>query len=179
MPLLGVFIPIFFCVDGITKVDLHGCLEMMRSEKNKTYHAYEVKIAVFPIQIVQVGKSPYIVLAGNSQFNNESNEFCSNALHACDFSSDSLYGTRFLNSFVDGVSCDSKWIQETICRFTCGNCQHGGITDPNHNIKITGIRTWEVSAQQTWEYTSLILESCTFQVCLTIYGSPRTLHQIF
>ena len=135
MQLLGCSPRIFFCVDGMTKVDLHGFHEMMRSDKNKPYHVYEVKIAVFPIQIVQVGKSPYIVLAGNSQFNNESNEFCSNALHVCDFSSDSLYGTRFLNSFVDGVSCESKWLQETISRFICGKCQHVGITDQNHNIK--------------------------------------------
>ena len=32
MPLLGVFIPNRFCVDYMTKVDLHDCLEVMSSD---------------------------------------------------------------------------------------------------------------------------------------------------
>ena len=44
-------------------------------------------------------------------------------------------GMRFLNSAVDGILCESKWVQEIIRRFLCGTCQHVGITEPNHNIK--------------------------------------------
>ena len=42
---------------------------------------------------------------------------------------------RFLKSAVYGVSCESRWVQETIRRFIFGKCQHVGITDPNHKIK--------------------------------------------
>ena len=92
----------------MTKVELHDPLEVMRSDDNKSYHAYEFKIAVFPIQHVQIGNSPCMLLVGNPQFNNESNDFGSNVLHACDSLSASLYGIRFINSAVDGVSCESK-----------------------------------------------------------------------
>ena len=65
----------FFCVDGMTKVDLHEHLEVMRSDDNKSDRAYEVKLEVLSIQNVQVGKYPYIVLAGNPKLNNESGDF--------------------------------------------------------------------------------------------------------
>ena len=42
---------------------------------------------------------------------------------------------RFLKIAVDGLSCDSNWVKQTIHKFLCGKCQHVGITDPNHNIK--------------------------------------------
>ena len=84
---------------------------------------------------MQVGTYPYIVLAGNSQSNKESNDFGSTVLCLCDSTSDFLGGMRFLKISVDGVSCDSKWLQDTIRKFFCGKCQHVGITDPNQNIK--------------------------------------------
>ena len=53
----------------------------------------------------------------------------------CDSASYSLDGMSFLNSAMDWVLCESKWVQETIRRCLCGKCQHFGITDLNHPIK--------------------------------------------
>ena len=80
---------------------------------------------------MQVGKYSYIVLAGNPQLKNESNDFDTNVLCACDSASDSLHGVIFLNSVVDGVSCESKWVQDTIHRFISGKFQHVGINNLN------------------------------------------------
>ena len=89
----------------------------------------------FSIQRVHIGKSPYIVLVGNPKSKNEINNFGSYVICTCDFASASLDDIRFLNSSVCGVSCEYKWVKETICRFLCGKCQYVGITDPKHNIK--------------------------------------------
>ena len=110
--IVGGFHPkVFVCVDGMIKVDLHDHLEVIRSDKNKSDRAYEVKIAVFPIQRVHIGKSSYIVLAGNPQSNNESNDFGSYVFCEFDYTNASVDGMMFLCSAVGGVSCESKWVQ--------------------------------------------------------------------
>ena len=112
--IVGGFHPkVFVCVDGMIKVDLHDHLEVIRSDKNKSDRAYEVKIAVFPIQRVHIGKSSYIVLAGNPQLKNEINDFGTDVLCKCDSASAYLDWMRFLKSDVGGVSCEYKWVQET------------------------------------------------------------------
>ena len=40
-----------------------------------------------------------------------------------------------MKSAVDGVSCESKCIQETIQKFLRGQFQHVGVADKNHNVK--------------------------------------------
>ena len=54
----GVHSKYFVCLDGTTKVNLHERLEVMRSDENKIDCAYEVKISVFSIHRLQVGKYP-------------------------------------------------------------------------------------------------------------------------
>ena len=93
----------FLFVDGMTRVDLHNHIEVMRPDFNKPDLSYEVNIAVVSIQCLQVGKPPYIVPYDNPQLNNESNELGSGVLCACDSASASLDGMRFLNSYLDGV----------------------------------------------------------------------------
>ena len=40
-----------------------------------------------------------------------------------------------MNSYVYGVSFESKWVMENILKFLLGHCQHVGITDTNPNVK--------------------------------------------
>ena len=40
-----------------------------------------------------------------------------------------------MKSAMDGVPCESKWVQENIHKFLCEQFQHVGITDTNKNIK--------------------------------------------
>ena len=54
----GVHTNFFVFVDGMTNIDLHCSIELMRSEDNKSDCTYEMKISVLSIQSVQVGKSP-------------------------------------------------------------------------------------------------------------------------
>ena len=61
--------------------------------------------------------------------------FVTDKIHAFVSECESLRGMRFLNSAVDGVSCESKWVQVNIRMFMREQCQHVGIIDTNHNIK--------------------------------------------
>ena len=38
----------FVCVDGMTRVELHGHIEVMRYDEKNSIRVHEVKIAVFP-----------------------------------------------------------------------------------------------------------------------------------
>ena len=42
---------------------------------------------------------------------------------------------RFLNSAVDGVSCESFMIQESLLNYMAGDVCYVGFIDTNHNVK--------------------------------------------
>ena len=67
----------------MTKEHLQDTLDEMRSTKMKQHLAYEVKIAVITLQRVKAGLSPYIVIAGRPQTNNERNDFGEDVLNSC------------------------------------------------------------------------------------------------
>ena len=58
--------------------------------------------------------SPYIIIAGHPQTNNESNFFIKNVQDAYTNARESLEDMRFLNSAVNGVPCESVIIQEEL-----------------------------------------------------------------
>ena len=131
----GVHTKTFIFVDGRTKVELHDCLEVTISDENKSDRAQEANISVLSIQRAQVGKPPFIDLSGNHQSNNESNYFGYNVLCTCDSTSAYINGMRFLHSDVNGISCASKCLPDTIRGFLIGNCHHVSISDTNYSIK--------------------------------------------
>ena len=87
------------------------------------------------LQCVRVGVFLYIAIEGHPQTNNKINIFDTDILHACEAACKYLKYMIFLNSTMDGVICESKWVQEEICRFLRGKSQHIGLTYTNHNVK--------------------------------------------
>ena len=67
---------------------------------------YAVKIEVVSIRHVQVGRSPYIFIAGYPQANNESNEFSTYAITEWGYPCGSLKRMSFLSISVDVILCD-------------------------------------------------------------------------
>ena len=106
-----------------------------------------MKIEVVSIKYVHVVKSSYNVIYSYHQVNNGRNKFCTDILHDFESECGSLKSLIFLNSAVYGDSYEPKWAQKTIYEFLRGQCQHVGITDTNHNVKITGTRILEVAVK--------------------------------
>ena len=79
--------------------------------------------------------SPYIIIAGRTQTNNESNNFINVVQDVCTNACESLYDMRFLNSAVDGVSCESFMIQESLLNYMYVDVCYVGFIDTNHNVK--------------------------------------------
>ena len=117
------------------KKDLQDSLDAMRYNEKNSDIAYEEKVAVLSINRMQVEKYIYIVISGYPQAENESNTFDTDVLHAYASACDSLKGNIFITIYVNEFSCDFKWVQENICNFLRGHCQHVGITDTNLNAK--------------------------------------------
>ena len=72
----GVHHNYFIYVSCMTKDELQNSLDEIRSNEKKSDLAYAVISVFLSIHHVQVGKSPYIVISGNTQENNKSNTFC-------------------------------------------------------------------------------------------------------
>ena len=91
--------------------EVENKLTDLKIEKNGAELAFEIKIIVLTLQFVWEGISPYILISGRLQTNNESNIFINVAqdpfINACE----SLKDMLFLNSAVDGLPCDSVMIQ--------------------------------------------------------------------
>ena len=60
--ILGGDHPKDFFVDGMTMVEMHDHLEVMRSDENKSDHAYQVKIEFFSSSVCRLGNTHILSL---------------------------------------------------------------------------------------------------------------------
>ena len=70
-------------------------LTYLKPEKNGAEFVFGVKIIVLTLQRVLEGMSPYIVISGHPQTNNESNNFSNVVQDTCTNACDSLEYMRF------------------------------------------------------------------------------------
>ena len=78
---VGVHSNKLISVSSINIEELQYSCDAVRSKGEKSDLAYELKVPVLSIQIVQVEKSPYIVITGHTEEKNESNKFGTDFLH--------------------------------------------------------------------------------------------------
>ena len=110
-------------------------VKQILADKTKIVPAKEIKVAVVAVQSPGLKKSPFFVLAGQTQtLNMKSNfnemitgitlDFCSQYKH-----------TTLVSVSADGVGCDSEFIRNTLIEFLEGKVGHVGLVDSNHNAK--------------------------------------------
>jgi len=97
--------------------------------------ADEVKVAVVSFQDTPLGMCPYLVLAGNAQTMNESNDFGKRIIKLCQQASVQVGNCIVLNQSTDGVSCEVEWNKQSVLNFLAGDSNVCALPDPNHNAK--------------------------------------------
>ena len=78
---------------------------------------------------MRFGVYPRIMISLHPQKSNERKLFGTDVLHAFEADFKSLKEIRFLNSAVDEVACDYKWVQEKTCKSLHGKNHHVILTD--------------------------------------------------
>ena len=79
--------------------------------------------------------SPYIVLAGRSRTLNENNDFIDVVVKGCTTACSNLGNLVLLSAAMDGVSCESIWCIEQMCKYLDGKTNVVGLKGTNHNMK--------------------------------------------
>ena len=97
--------------------------------------ADEVKVAVVSFQNTSVGMCPYLVVAGNAQTTNASNDFGKKVVTLCESDAQSGKNCVVLNHSTDGVSCEVEWNKQTLLDYLAGITDVCALPDPNHNAK--------------------------------------------
>jgi hypothetical protein len=98
--------------------------------------ADEVKVAVVSFKETPLGMCPYLVLAGNAQTINESNDFAKWIIKLCQQASVQVGNCIVLSQSTDRVLGKVEWNKHTVSDFLAGDCNVCTLPKPNHNAKI-------------------------------------------
>ena len=95
------------------------------------------QVAILTFQSTPPGIPPSEIVAARPQSNNESNEFVKSMESSVALALQSLEVKPkvFVSFGVDGVSCESRHVWDSICSFLSCLSNHIGSTDTNHNMK--------------------------------------------
>ena len=91
----GAYPDHFVPVSESSVEEVDNKLTYLKPEKNGAEFVFGVKIIVLTLQRVLEGMSPYIVISGHPQTNNESNNFSNVVQDTCTNACDSLEYMRF------------------------------------------------------------------------------------
>jgi len=124
-------------INGKSKEEVKAILDGTSRDYGEIPKATEIKVAVMSFQSSPDGVPVYEIVAARPQSNNESNDFVKDMEKAASaaMALTGVHGSSFLNTAVDGVSCESRNVQESTCDFLSCKSNHTGTTDPNHNCK--------------------------------------------
>ena len=118
--------------------DLSDAIMLEFAEKKRKM-ASEVKLATVCFQWTKDGKLPFFQLMARPQTKNENSKFNYTVLKCLELAELLLrkegYKTSFVCSANDGVSCDSRFVLQTLTEFLQGNRSSSAHTDTNHNVK--------------------------------------------
>ncbi len=116
---------------------LKAILEEFKDKTKKK--ASEIKLATASYQWTKDGISPFVQVSARPQTNNETSDFNKDVAKAMVKAESVLRKDGYQVSFAccanDGVSCDSKFVHETLGDFLKGNISYSAHTDTNHNVK--------------------------------------------
>ena len=98
-------------------------------------HADEVKIDVVCLQVTPPKTNPYIFLAGRSKTLNQKNDFIDIVVEGCTSVCSKLKNPVLLSVAMNGVSYESVWCIEQMCKYLDGKTNVVGLKDNNHNMK--------------------------------------------
>ena len=107
----GTYPDHFFPFSESSLEEVNNKLTDIKLEKNGADLAFKIKIIVLTLQHVRESMSPYIIIAGSPQTNNESKNFINVFQDACTDACESLEDMRFLNSTVNGLPYGYVMIQ--------------------------------------------------------------------
>ena len=110
-----------------------------KDKKSGYKEVAEVKIASIVCQGATAGESPMYQFYGQPQTKNMNTDFNDRLIKIMNKAISDLrgkgYNAAFVSSSVDGVSCDSKFVQERFLSFLRGDINDSAHTDTNHNAK--------------------------------------------
>ena len=159
------FIPIR---DNATKEELKDLLQECVDGKHGGLAA-EVKCAVLSFQEAPPNMCPYFCLAGLPQSINESNDFGTDVVEACEEAAKEVGNLVVLNTSTDGVSCEVQWNLSVLVDYLQGKINYISLPDPNHNVK--NLRGQMIGGVITNSYRELHLRSSFVEVCWCCKGT--------